>query len=147
MGNFDKFDGLYMGLAMNTAKLSYAKKLQVGAIIVSENRDRVISIGYNGTPPGYDNVCEYVLEDSGELITKPEVIHAEQNAIFKLARDGEAGLGSTIYCTYLPCMPCAKAILMSGIKKVVYANTYRDISSIKFLTDCGVEVNQYEMNI
>lgn len=147
MSDFDKFDGLYMGLAMSTAKLSHAKKLQVGAIIVSENRDRVISIGYNGTPPGFENVCEYVLEDSGELITKPEVIHAEQNAIFKLARDGEAGLGSTIYCTHLPCMQCAKAILMSGITKVVYASTYRDTSSIKFLTDCGVEVNQYEVNL
>lgn len=145
MSDFDKFDGLYMGLAMSTAKLSHAKKLQVGAIIVSENRDRVISIGYNGTPPGFENVCEYVLDGTGDLVTRPEVIHAEQNAIFKLARDGEPGLGATIYCTHLPCMQCAKAILMSGIKTVVYATPYRDQSSKEFLSGAGVKVKQYEV--
>lgn len=138
----DKFDGLYMGLAKNTAKLSYAKRLQVGAIVVSPDRDRVISIGYNGTPPGFSNVCEDTLDD-GTLVTRQEVIHAERNAIFKLARDGEPGKGATLYCTHLPCMPCAQAILMSGINTVVYDAPHNNNDSIEFLQRGGVKVIKY----
>lgn len=118
------------------AELSYAKRLKVGSIIVKN--ERIISIGYNGTPAGWDNNCEY---DKG-LKTKPEVIHAEANAIAKLARSSESGEGAEMFITHAPCMECAKLIYTSGITHVFYRNPYRDNSGLEFLQKCNVEVNQ-----
>ena len=141
---FNKFDGLYMGLAKMTAEMSTARRLKTGAVIVSNHR--VLSLGYNGTPPGHDNSCEEEID--GILVTRPEVIHAEQNAIYKLARDGASAVISTMYCTHAPCSECAKAILMSGITTVIYNAKYEaarsgGFDSIKMLTDHGVAVRQY----
>jgi len=128
------------------AELSYARRLKVGAIIVKDNR--VISIGYNGTPPGWDNDCEQVIRryENGkeELETKPEVIHAEANAIAKLARSQESGEGSDMFITHAPCIECAKLILTAGIKKVYYRQVYRNEDGIKLLKKSGVEIERVE---
>ncbi len=140
----------HMQVAEIYSMLSYAKRLQVGAIVVKDNR--VISIGYNGTPAGWDNTCEDEVLDTYssfegavhnvKLKTKPEVIHAEANAIAKLARTHDSGLDSDMYITHAPCMECAKLIFGAGIKKVYYQHTYRDTSGIDFLKKCNVEVEQ-----
>ena len=131
-----------MKVAEVYSQLSYAKRLQVGAIVVKDNR--VISIGYNGTPAGWDNNCEDVLKvyENGkeETKTKPEVIHAEANAIAKLARSNESGEDADLFLTHAPCMECSKLIFTSGIKDVYYKNDYRDSTGIKFLHQCGVNV-------
>jgi dCMP deaminase len=138
-----KFIDAYMDVAERFAKLSSAKRLQVGAIIVKD--DRIISIGYNGMPAGWTNECEEVveyLEDGGTIIkTKDEVIHAEANAIAKLAKGSESGDGSTMFLTHAPCIHCAKQVYTAGIKKVYYRNSYRDTIGIDFLNKCGVEVS------
>lgn len=147
-----KWIDLFMKFAEEAAKLSSCSRLQVGAVIVKNNR--VISIGYNGTPSGWDNCCEValletpnkpLLDDRGVpvLKTKEEVIHAEANAIIKLARDGESGMGSTLFITHAPCIQCAKLIYGAGIEKVYYKSMYRDNNGIEFLFDCDVEVEQY----
>jgi dCMP deaminase len=126
------------------SELSHAIKLKVGAIIVKDNR--VISIGYNGTPSGWDNSCERVIKrfENGkeELETKPEVIHAEANAIAKLARSQESGDDSTMFITHAPCIDCAKLILTAGIKKVYYKNVYRNEDGISFLSKGGIEIER-----
>lgn len=133
----------YMDTAKRFAQLSTAKRLQVGSIIVKD--DRIISIGYNGTPAGWDNNCEYWVED-GDLgsgwKTKPEVIHAEANAIAKLAKSSESGEGSTMFLTHSPCMDCAKQIFTAGIKKVYFGNNYRSEDGINFLKKCNVYVEK-----
>lgn len=142
-----------MDTAERFAQLSSAKRLQVGAVVVKENR--IISIGYNGMPTGWDNECEkkvYTLtgrydgldEDgtSYQLVTKDEVIHAEANAIAKLARDGESGKDSTMFCTHAPCIQCAKIIYGAGVKKFYYRNSYRDELGIDFLQKCGIEIEK-----
>lgn len=133
-----------MDVAERFAKLSSAKRLQVGAIIVKD--DRIISIGYNGMPAGWTNECEEVVEihEDGEVITKTkdEVIHAEANAIAKLARGSESGDGSAMFLTHAPCIHCAKQVYTAGIRKVYYRNSYRDTIGIDFLNKCGVEVEQ-----
>lgn len=138
----DKFISAYMDVAERFAKLSSAKRLQVGAIVVKD--DRIISIGYNGMPAGWTNVCEEVVEvhEDGGIVTKtkPEVIHAEANAIAKLARGNESGDGSMMFLTHAPCIDCAKQVYTAGIKKVYYRNSYRDTQGIDFLEKCGVEV-------
>lgn len=144
----DRQRAAFMDVAERFAQLSYAKKLKVGAIIVKE--DRIISIGYNGTPPGWDNDCEDIIsiEDpsSGhvikELKTKPEVIHAERNALDKLARSKESGLDATMFITHNPCIECAKSIFNSGITKVYYRHTFKKPNGIDFLRKCGVDVAQ-----
>lgn len=138
-----KFVSAYMDTAFRFAELSSAVRLKVGAIVVKD--DRIISIGYNGTPSGWDNECEYKHYSLGnpndfELKTKPEVLHAESNAITKLARSSESGLAADLFVTHSPCVECAKLIFQSGIKRVFYANAYRDESGITFLKDSGVEV-------
>jgi dCMP deaminase len=130
-----------MKTAETFAELSYAKRLHVGAIIVKD--DRIISIGYNGMPAGWDNNCETVLED-GTLKTKPEVLHAETNAIAKLARSGEHGLDSDLFVTHAPCMDCAKLIYQSGIRRVFFGTAYRDSAGLDFLKASGVKVEQIE---
>ena len=123
-----------MDTAERFASLSTAKRLQVGAIVVKDNR--IISIGYNGMPSGWDNECEH------EGVTKPEVIHAEANAIAKLARSHDSGEGSTMYITHAPCIECAKQIYSAGVTKVYFKNEYRSDSGINFLQKCGLEVVQ-----
>lgn len=140
-----KFIDYFMAIAEQTAKLSSAKRLQVGSIIVKD--DRIISIGYNGMPPGWTNVCEEkVWDNTGDytLKTKQEVIHAEANAIAKLAKSSEAGEGSTMFLTHSPCIDCAKQIFTAGIKKVYFGQAYRSDQGVVFLQQCGVTVDKYD---
>ena len=135
-----------MDTAERFAELSSAKRLQVGAVVVKDNR--IISIGYNGMPSGWTNECEEVVvvhEDGGVITkTKDEVIHAEANAILKLARDGESGNGASLFCTHAPCVHCAKLIYGAGISSVYYRTSYRDELGIDFLNKCNIEVKKYE---
>jgi dCMP deaminase len=137
----EKFINAYMDVAERFAELSLARRLHVGAIVVKD--DRIISIGYNGMPSGWDNNCEDVIQHSDDTITlksKPEVLHAETNAIAKLAKSNESGMGATMFITHAPCLDCAKLIYQSGISSVLYRNTYRDTSGITFLERSGIEV-------
>ena len=169
----EKFRDAYMEVAETFAELSSAKRLHVGAIVVKD--DRIISIGYNGMPSGWDNNCEdkeYMDQTAGgwlspeeikeqwpwseqqlpktedlpwlryRLKTKPEVLHAETNAIAKLARSTESGMGATMFITHAPCLDCAKLIYQSGINHVLYRNSYRSDDGIKFLEKASVEVEK-----
>lgn len=129
-----KWIDAYMDTAERFAQLSSAVRLKVGAVVVKDNR--IISIGYNGMPAGWDNTCE----EEGK--TKDEVIHAEANAIIKLARDGERGNGSSLFCTHAPCIECAKLIAGAGIKEVYYREQYRKDNGTMFLTNSGVKVEK-----
>jgi len=131
----EKFKRAYMQTAQTFAELSSARRLHVGAIVVKD--DRIISIGYNGMPAGWSNVCEDVTEE-GTLKTKAEVLHAETNAIAKLARSNESGDGASLFVTHSPCMECAKLIYQAGIKKVYYGKDYRDDAGVKFLERSGI---------
>jgi dCMP deaminase len=139
-----KFINYFMDVAERTSQLSHAIRLKVGAIIVKDGR--IISIGYNGMPAGWENNCEdQIYEDDGfhiRLTTKPEVLHAETNAISKLARSTEAGDNAILFCTHAPCIDCAKLIYQSGINSVYYRDTYRDDSGLKFLEKSGVNVTR-----
>jgi len=140
----------YMEVAKTFGELSHARRLKVGCIVVKD--DRIISIGYNGTPSGWDNNCEDFVVDTKEgfdnydihsdLVTKPEVLHAETNAIAKLAKSTESGEGATLFCTCAPCLDCSKLIYQSGIKQVVYGHTYKNNDGIDFLKKCGVKVGK-----
>ena len=149
----EKFVDAYMDVAERFAQLSSARRLHVGAIVVKD--DRIVSIGYNGMPAGWDNNCEYEVEEfqteygvgsklvkTGELKTKPEVLHAETNAIAKLAKSTESGLNATMFVTHSPCLDCAKLIFQSGINSVFYRNAYRSEDGIQFLTKSGITVTQ-----
>ena len=138
-----KWIDAFMDTAERFAQLSSAKRLQVGAVVVKDNR--IISIGYNGMPAGWTNECEEVIQlsdDTVELKTKDEVIHAEANAILKLARDGESGNGSSLFCTHAPCIHCAKLIHGAGINKVYYRESYRDKIGLEFLENCKINVEK-----
>lgn len=139
-----KIDYAHMKAAEGYSELSYAKRLKVGAIITKD--DRVISIGYNGTPAGWDNNCEdeirYPDTEGITLKTKPEVLHAEANAIGKLARSSESGINATMYLTHSPCFDCAKLIHVAGINKVFYRTEYRNTDGIEFLNKCNIEVEK-----
>ena len=150
-----KFINAYMDVAERFSKLSTAKRLQVGAIVVKD--DRIISIGYNGMPSGWSNNCENEvieipkgkMDNPGmngvrRLVTKQEVLHAESNAIAKLARSSESGEGATIFVTHQPCMECAKLIYQSGIQSVYYSKEYRLTDGLKFLRKSGVNVIKVE---
>jgi dCMP deaminase len=168
-----KFKSLYMDFATRVAELSHARRLKVGAVVVKD--DRVISIGYNGMPSGWDNTCEDkeyafgnaeawqdsdmiaerwpLVEYQGEfqdqpayyrLVTKPEVLHAEMNALAKLAKSNDSGIGADLFVTHSPCIECAKLIYQSGIKRVFYQSSYRDDTGIRFLMNSGVGVEQLE---
>ena len=158
-----------MDWADRTAQLSHARRLQVGAVIVKD--DSVISYGYNGMPAGWDNNCEDVVWDSGAggwldpdtfnetfpyeawheeaqrdvrygLKTKPEVLHAESNSISKLAKSSNSGNGASIFITHAPCLDCAKLIYQSGISRLYYRNSYRDMAGVEFLEKSGIDVIQ-----
>ena len=133
-----KFKYAYMQTAQTFAELSHARRLKVGAIVVKE--DRIISIGYNGMPAGWDNNCEHEVDN--ELKTKPEVLHAETNAIAKLAKSNDSGNGATMFITHSPCIECAKLIYQSGIGHVMYMQNYRDDAGVQFLVKSGVVVEQ-----
>lgn len=155
-----KWIDAYMDVAERFAQLSSSRRLKVGAVVVKDNR--ITSIGYNGTPAGWDNNCEnevytYDERDLGfgewsldlntkqyrTLKTKDEVIHAEANAISKLARSNDGGDGAYLFCTHAPCIDCAKLIYGAGIRKVFYRDVYKDDFGIEFLKKCEVEVEQY----
>ncbi len=161
-----------MDWAKRTAELSHARRLHVGAVIVKD--DTVISYGYNGMPAGWDNNCEdkeYMDRGAGgwldpeeiyerwphvewnedgeeeyryRLKTKPEVLHAESNAIAKLAKSNNSGLGADLFVTHMPCLDCAKLIYQSGVRRVYFGENYRDDAGIKFLEKSGVEVIKHE---
>jgi len=136
-----KFIAAYMDVAERFAQLSSAKRLNVGAIVVKD--DRIISIGYNGMPSGWTNECEESWEwpdGHPEVRTKPEVLHAESNAIAKLARSAESGEGASIFITHSPCIECAKLIYQSGITTVYYKNEYRSTQGIDFLEKSKLNV-------
>ena len=165
-----------MGIADLTSKLSYAKRLHVGAVIVKGNQ--IIGTGYNGMPTGWENNCEdiewcsaggwlspeeieegwpyegsyldadgNVMQGRYRLKTKPEVLHAESNAIAKVSRSTESSEGATLFCTHAPCIDCAKLIYQSGIDTVYYREQYRDDSGLKFLSQGNVNVHQYSSKV
>ena len=133
-----KFDKSYLEMAAVWAKNSYCKRRQVGALIVKDKM--IISDGYNGTPSGFENVCE----DEVTGATKPYVLHAEANAISKVAKSGNSSEGATLYVTSSPCMECSKLIIQAGIKRVVYRDQYRLDDGIQLLKRAGIEVEQVE---
>ena len=142
----DKLVTAYIKTAEIFAELSQARRLHVGAIVVKD--DRIISIGYNGMPSGWDNDCEdeigHVLDVNDNVVdirlkSKPEVLHAETNAIAKLAKSTESGEGASMFITHAPCLDCAKLIFQSGITRVWYKTEYRDESGVQFLSKSGVE--------
>ena len=127
------------------AELSHARRLHVGAIVVKD--DRIISIGYNGMPAGWENDCEDIVQysdDTTSLKTKPEVLHAETNAISKLAKSTESGEGAAMFITHSPCLDCAKLIYQSGISSVYYRNNYRSEEGIEFLKKSSVTVEKLD---
>ena len=168
----EKLKQAYMKTAETFAELSHARRLHVGAIVVKD--DRIISIGYNGMPAGWDNDCEDRIWDTGaggwlspeefdeqyplegwhegaqrkvryRLKTKPEVLHAETNAIAKLAKSNESGLGATMFITHAPCLDCAKLIYQSGISSVLYRDSYRDTSGVTFLEKSKINVEKIDV--
>lgn len=134
----DKHKTLYMDIAGTVAKQSHATRLKVGAVCVKD--DRILSVGYNGTPPDFDNTCEV----DGK--TRPEVIHAEMNAIFKMTRDGQSAKGASMFITHAPCIECAKGIKTSGFSTVYYRDAYRSSEGIDFLLTLGVDVIRLDPN-
>ena len=165
-----KFIDYFMDVAERTSQLSHAIRLQVGAIIVKD--DRIISIGYNGMPSGWHNTCEDIVWDTGidsnltieeykqkypyqmfheeaqrlvacGLKTKPEVLHAEMNCLMKTAKSTDNSNGAVMFCTHAPCIDCAKAIFQAGINSVFYRTQYRSDDGINFLTKSGVNVTRH----
>ena len=132
----EKFDHSYLQMAEIWAQNSYCKRRKVGALLVKDRM--IISDGYNGTPSGFENVCE---EDG---VTKPYVLHAEANAITKVAKSGNSSEGATLYVTASPCLECSKLIIQSGIKRVVYRDEYRLTDGIDLLRRAGIEVERVD---
>ncbi|TVZ52476.1 deoxycytidylate deaminase [Dokdonia sp. Hel_I_53] len=132
-----KYDIAYLRMAREWGKLSHCERKQVGAIIVKDKM--IISDGYNGTPTGFENVCE---DDNG--ITKWYVLHAEANAILKVASSTQSCHGATLYITLSPCKDCSKLVHQAGIKRVVYTNSYKDLAGVEFLAKAGVEIVHLE---
>lgn len=146
-----KYIELYMDIADRVSKMSYAKRLQVGAVIVKGNQ--ILSLGYNGMPSGWENVCEITIPEHIDSDTrtvtpehiksKPEVLHAERNALDKVASSNESTAGATLFTTHAPCLECAKSIYNTGITVVYYKHMYRSTDGIEFLKKTGVTINQY----
>ena len=149
-----KYIDAHMKTAEVYAELSSARRLHVGCVVVKDNT--IIGIGYNGMPSGWDNDCEYrnyrdldenyqFLDEDGttySLRTRPEVLHAETNAIAKIARSTNSSEGSTLFVTHAPCLDCSKIIHQAGINSVYYRNSYRDTQGIDFLKQCGINVEK-----
>ena len=133
----NKFDDKYMQMAAIRATNSYCKRRQVGALLVKDRM--IISDGYNGTPSGFENICE---DENG--VTKPYVLHAEANAISKIAKSGNSAEGATLYVTASPCLECAKLIIQSGIRRVVYRDEYRLTDGVDLLRRAGIEVGKID---
>jgi dCMP deaminase len=134
----EQYDRRYLEMAVIWAQNSYCKRRQVGALIVKEKM--IISDGYNGTPAGFENICE-----DKDYKTKPYVLHAEANAITKVAKSNNSSEGATLYVTQGPCIECAKLIIQSGIKRVIYCNKYHTEDGIKLLKRAKVEVMHLEL--
>lgn len=156
-----KYNQFYMDIAERVSQMSYAVRLQVGSVLVKD--DNIISYGWNGTPSGWDNNCEYkeypdkydknyeyrdlyfpLQEPDGtyyRLQTRPEVLHSEANCISKIAKSAMSSKGATLFCTHAPCLDCAKLIHQAGINSVYYRNAYRSTDGIEFLKKSGVDVN------
>ncbi len=147
----NKYIHLYMDIADRVSKMSYAKRLQVGAVIVKGNQ--ILSLGYNGMPSGWENVCEVTIPEHidpetrtitpARLVSKPEVLHAERNALDKVAASNESTLGATLFVTHSPCLECAKSIYNTGITDVYYKHDYRSTDGVEFLKRTGVKVHKY----
>lgn len=137
-----QFDNVYMNIASNVASLSHCTRAKVGAVLI-DAEDNIISYGFNGTPKGFDNTGENLID--GKLVTKQEVLHAESNAITKVAKSTNSSTDSILYVTLSPCFECAKLIIQAGIKEVVYKEKYRITESIDFLINAGVKVRQIEI--
>jgi dCMP deaminase len=140
----ENLDKTYMRMAEELAKLSYAERRKVGCLIVKDTQ--IIAEGFNGTPAGFDNSCEYY-NHLDEIYTKPEVLHAESNAITKLARSTNSSSESTLYVTLAPCYECSKLIIQAGIKRVVYKEQYHKVTGLSLLSRAKIEVvdiNEYE---
>jgi len=139
-----KFANAHMEAAEVYSQLSSAVRLQVGCVVVKDNT--IIGIGYNGMPSGWDNNCEdeIIIEEDEKFIkglkTKPEVLHAETNALAKIARSTNSSDGASMFITHAPCLDCAKLVYQSGIKSVYYRNSYKNTDGIDFLNKCNVEV-------
>ena len=133
-----KYDKAYLRMASEWAKLSYCERRQVGAIIVKDRM--IISDGYNGTPTGFENICE---DDEG--YTKWYVLHAEANAILKVAASTQSCKGATLYITLSPCKNCSKLIHQAGIVRVVYSKAYKDLSGVEFLKKAGIKVSHLKV--
>ena len=136
-----KFIDAHMKAAEVYSQLSSAKRLQVGCVVVKNNT--IIGIGYNGMPSGWDNTCEYTVDDAKGYDTgksKPEVLHAETNAIAKIARSTNSSEGAALFVTHAPCLDCAKIIHQAGINSVYYRNTYRSTDGVDFLVKCDIHV-------
>lgn len=134
----DKFDSVYLRMAQIWAENSYCKRSQVGCLIVKNKT--IISDGYNGTPTGFPNVCE-----DCENRTLPTVLHAEANAITKLAKSTNTAEGATLYVTLSPCFDCAKLIIQAGIKRIVYLETYRNTDSLELFKQAGIQIKQIKI--
>jgi dCMP deaminase len=138
-----KYIDAHINAAEVYSKLSSAKRLQVGCVVVKDNT--IIGIGYNGMPSGWSNVCEEYVPMSDDTMvhkTKPEVLHAETNALAKIARSTNSSEGASMFVTHAPCLDCAKLIHQSGINSVYYRNTYRSEDGIKFLEKCNIKVEK-----
>ena len=153
-----KFIDLYMNMAQNVSELSSAVRLKVGTVIVKDN---VVTFGYNGTPSGWDNVCEDVEYSESVIVsgdwtynnnskqwsrlkTKPEVLHSEANALMKISKSTISSEGATLFCTHAPCIDCAKMIHQAGIFTVFYRDTYKNDLGLEFLNKSGVNVTRYQ---
>jgi len=159
----NKYVELYMDIAERVSKMSYAKRLQVGAVIVKGNQ--ILSLGYNGMPAGWENVCEYKVyceegdyreqqlpKDSNEwknfkLVSKPEVMHSERNCLDKVAASNESTQGAIMFCTHSPCLECAKSIYNTGITDLYYKHDYKSNDGINFLKKTGVYVHKYTSEV
>jgi len=148
----NRYDSLYSDIAKRVSQMSYAKRLNVGAVLVKD--DRILSYGWNGMPIGWDNDCEYEMIEAPLryppspvpplLVTKPEVLHAESNCLMKVARSTESSDKGTMYITHSPCIDCAKLIHQAGIIRVVYSHLYRSKDGLNFLSHCGIEIIKYD---
>ena len=130
-----KSDLIYLKMANTWGSSSHCKRMKVGCLVVKDKS--IISDGYNGPPSGFPNVCE-----SEEMVTLPYVLHAEANAITKLAKSTQSSIGSTMYVTLSPCFECAKLIIQSGIKRIVFCEVYRNTDPLIFLSEGGIEITR-----